>query len=91
MKIRLIVDDILKASTELTDAQIGKLLINVCKSQLKLSKVDYIPKENERFLWDSFAKSRLISEAVNKKATSLAKARWSKIKQNKGETGNERI
>lgn len=83
MKIRLIVDDILKASTTLSNAEIGKLLVNVCKSQLKLSRVEYTPKENEKFLWDSFEKSKLISEAVNKKATILANARWNKIKKEK--------
>jgi len=87
MQIRLIVDDILKASTTLTNAQIGKLLVSVCKSQLKLSRVEYIPKEDEVFLWKSFEKSRLIAERVSNHSILQNKIRWEKVK--KKENNNE--
>jgi len=87
MQIRLIVDDILKASTTLTNAQIGKLLVSVCKSQLKLSRVEYTPKEDEVFLWKSFEKSRLIAEKVSNHSILQNKIRWDKAK--KKEINNE--
>lgn len=81
MLIRINTKEVLIASTELTNAKIGKLLIEACKQQMNVNKEDYVPQGEEVFLWNSFTTSIKIANDISKKAKINANIRWS----NKGE------
>ena len=83
MKIRLVADDILKSSTTISKAKIGFMVVELCKSQLKGYNSKFTPSGEEKFLWDSFQKSKLIAEEISERSKILANARWNKERRKK--------
>ena len=78
--IRVNIDDILKASTIITKAQIGNLLVEVCKFASNISGDEINANKEEKFLLNSLLKSLATSKHVAKRASEGSKARWSKEK-----------